>query len=105
MAKKKAVVVEEQLELENMPESSPIGKACKKILAIKDEIVNANEALQTKLKDAKTKLIEMMKDEGKKKIVVDGQIFTMRHKEAFDDIAIKPKKKSKKQNSEEEDSE
>jgi len=98
MEKRKDLDLDDEPEdgmLPDMPAASPMGKAARKILGIRDEIENVNKDLDEKIKAAKKSLIELMRKDGKESIVVDGNLFTAIHKEASDEIRIKTKKTRK----------
>lgn len=82
----------EQEELPNMPAQSPIGKAARNLMAVRDEIEEVNEALDKKHAAAKKKLLDLMVAENKDAIVVDGITFRRVHKDASDEVRILQKK-------------
>jgi len=102
MSRKKAekieTVHEDQLELEaeNMPAASPIAKAAKKYIRICDEIAQVTDELNVKKGEAKKVVLDLMKEEGKRAVIVDGAQFTAVHKDAVDELRVIRKKNSKK---------
>ena len=94
--------VPEQMDLPGVESASPMGKAAKKILSIRDEIDEVNEALDTKHANAKKALLELMESNGRDAIVVDGVTFRRVRTEAHEDIKIFKKKgrKEKEENAE-----
>lgn len=91
----KGQVAIEQDELPNMPPSSPIGKAARALLAIRDEIDETFERLEEKHDNAKKKLLELMAGDNRDAIVVDGVTFRHVHKDAYDEIRVLVKKGKK----------
>jgi hypothetical protein len=91
-----------QEELPNMPPESALGKAAKKLIAIRDKIATVNEELDKDHSEAKDELLTLMDKEKKEDIVVDGLTFRKVHKEASDEIRVL-QKKSRKKDEEEED--
>ncbi len=63
----------QQLEMEEMPEQSPLGKACKKFLDIKENIKDKDE----EAKEAAKEIMEKMREEGRSSIRFNGWEFEM----------------------------
>lgn len=102
MAKRKDLDLDDEPELINTEEvTSALGKQGRKILRLHDELINTTETLHEKIKAAKKEMVELMLKEDKKSIVIDGHIFSHRHKEAVDDVAIRKKAKKKDEETEE----
>lgn len=87
---------DDQLELPNMPPASPVGKAARALMAIRDEIDETTEALSLKEKSAKEKLLAALEELGKDAVIVDGVTFRKIHKDASDEIRVLVKKRKKK---------
>ena len=87
---------EDQPELPNMPPASPVGKAARALMAIRDEIDETIEALTIKEKNCKEKLLSALDELGKDAVIVDGTTFRKVHKDATDEIRVLVKKRKKK---------
>ena len=98
MAKKREAVLEAeaQPELPDMPAASPMGRAARALLSIRDKIEQVNEDMEKAEKDAKLKLRDLMDEAGKEVIVVDGITFRKVHKSASDDIRVLSKKSKRR---------
>lgn len=86
------VAEEQQGELPEMPPSSPVGKAARAYLKVKDEMDAAIEDYKSKKGTAVAKLIEEMKKIEKDSITVDGFTFVHEHIEEQDKIKVKKPK-------------
>lgn len=91
---------EELPEVAAAAPTSPIGKAARALLAIRDEIEDTNEVLEKKHAAAKKKLLELLTVEGKEAVTVDGTLFRHIHKDASEEIRILVKKNKKKKDEE-----
>lgn len=92
---------DEQTEFAEMEDTkSPLGKAARQLMAVRDEIEEVNEALEKKHQATSKKLLELMTEEGKEAIVVDGLTFRKVHKDASDEIRVLAKKSKKKKGDE-----
>ena len=98
---KKTDIQTEQMELENMPPASPIGRAARALMAVRDEIAEMDEQMDKKHKAAKIKLLDLMTQEAKEAICVDGVTFRKVHVDASDEIRVIPKKVRKQKKDEE----
>ena len=87
---------DEQMELPNMPPASPVGKAARALMAIRDEIDETNESLAIKEKNCKEKLLAALDELGKDAVIVAGTTFRKIHKDASDEIRVLVKKRKKK---------
>ena len=85
-----------QPDLPSISSSSPMGKAARQLMAVRDEIDETIESLDKRHNMAKEKLLDLMTQEGKDAIVVDGMTFRKVHKDASDEIRVLSKKRKKK---------
>lgn len=79
----------DQGELNGIPASSPLGKAAREYLAIKNETKEVIEAQREKLGKAHEALTIKMKEAGRDSITVDGYRYERQTIEAHDEIKIK----------------
>lgn len=92
-----------ELEAENMPAQSPIGKAARAFLKVCDEIDDAQEALKQKKEAAKKKVLDLMAQENREAVRVDRKVFRKVHISESDELRVYGAKKEKKKSDEEQD--